>query len=107
MKTILIVGLLFSNLFFLSGIYVLSMTRAEAVTFLTKIAIARKPELADRPAESPFTDIDNTPQKDYIELAYAIGITAGTSETTFSPDVVTPLWQWAILYGKMIQVSRH
>ena len=105
MKTILIVTLIASNLFLLTGIRLLSMTRAEAVTLLTKIAIARKPELNSLPTENVFTDIYDLPaeQQRYIELARTIGITAGTSKTTFSPNEIAPFWQWSILYGKMIQ----
>ena len=91
------------------GLAMLHMTRAEAVIFLTKIALLRKPELASTPTEKVFADIENLPadQQHIIELARAIHITAGTTATTFSPYEITPLWQWAILYGKMVQVSRH
>ena len=107
MKILLITLLVISNLFYLSGIYLLSMTRADAVTLLTKLAIARKPELADTPVDSVFTDIGHlsAEQQHYIELARVIHITAGTTSTTFSPDEVAPFWQWAILYGKMVMVS--
>lgn len=60
-------------------------TRAQAVTFLWRAA--GSPEPQNR--ENPFTDVKTT---DYFckAVLWAVeeGITKGTSETTFSPDVV-------------------
>lgn len=72
-------------------------TRAQAVTFLWRAA--GSPEPANR--ENPFTDVKDT---DYFckAVLWAVeeGVTKGTSETTFSPDmmcsrahIVTFLWR--------------
>lgn len=72
-------------------------TRAQAVTFLWRAT--GSPEPANR--ENPFTDVKDT---DYFckAVLWAVeeGITTGTSETTFSPDmmcsrahIVTFLWR--------------
>jgi len=39
---------------------------------------------ADADAALPFTDV--TAQRGYIAIAYEIGMTTGTTETTFEPD---------------------
>ena len=54
--------------------------------------------------ETPhFTDIsDCTPEQILnIEQAFELGFTAGTGNTTFSPNARTWDWQWMIFVGKM------
>jgi hypothetical protein len=113
MKTIL-VGLIIVGLFNLflggAGLALLSLNRAESVSLLMNYAIMVKPELKNIPGDSAFTDLSGLTQEQVrnIEIAKALKITAGTSETTFSPLEITPLWQWAILYGKTVQaINTH
>jgi hypothetical protein len=56
---------------------------------------------------TPFTDIENlTPlQFTSIEKLYGLHITAGTTATTFSPDLKTSLYQWFLFVGKALMVS--
>lgn len=58
-------------------------TRAEIVSFLWRAAGSPEP----KSASSPFTDVDSSAYY-YKAVMWAVeeGITAGTSETTFSPD---------------------
>jgi hypothetical protein len=71
-----------------------------------KWAIWRIPALQNTPTSMIFNDIGSLGIQDQklIEQAHALGITAGTTQTTFSPNENTPFWQWAILYGKTQQV---
>ncbi len=72
-------------------------TRAEAVTFLWRFAGC--PEVKD--AENPFTDVtDGDWYADAVRWAVKEGVTKGTSEDTFSPEltctrgqIVTLLWR--------------
>ncbi len=49
----------------------------------------------------PFTDIDGLPE---VCEAWEIGITAGTSATTFSPDDKLEPYQSFIIIGKLMMV---
>lgn len=110
MKLVLIVLLVLSILdagVLVAGITALSMNRADAVVLLTKWAISRIPALANTPiGESHFTDIESlsSSKQETIELAYALGITTGTGDGIFNPTLKTPLWQWALLYGRTEQI---
>ena len=72
-------------------------TRAQAVTFLWRAAGSRAP----RSAEMPFADVPaGSYYYDAVLWAVESGITVGTTETTFSPDmtcsrgqIVTFLWR--------------
>ncbi len=72
-------------------------TRAQIVTFLWRMA--NKPEV--NMVALPFTDVPaDAYYAEAVEYAYYFGITAGTSETTFSPDayctrgqIVSFLWR--------------
>jgi hypothetical protein len=89
------------------GLVALNMSRADAVVLLTKWAISRMPALANTPiSESHFTDIESlsSSKQETIELAYALGITTGTGDGIFNPTLKTPLWQWALLYGRTEQI---
>lgn len=113
MKTILIVSLIvmlgIASTAIIFGAYCFTRSRAQTVEILTQYALSRAPELKNTPVTPTFTDIAHLSiyQQQIIELARAIGITAGTTSTTFSPDEITPFWQWSILYGKAVMVSRH
>jgi hypothetical protein len=54
---------------------------------------------APLPAANPFTDTGS----EAIQKAFALGITNGTSATTFSPDATISREQVATLYGRTIQ----
>lgn len=64
-----------------------TLTRAEAVTLLIRLAGLEESALAGEAPASPFTDVPDwaTP---YVDMAYAVGMTTGTSATTFSPDAL-------------------
>jgi hypothetical protein len=57
---------------------------------------------------TPFTDLGMcTPeQKLAIGQAYNLGITAGTTATTFSPDKETELYQWLLFAGKTLMLTQ-
>ena len=55
---------------------------------------------APLPAFNPFTDTDS----EAIRKAYALGITNGTSESTFSPDATISREQVATLFGRTIRL---
>ena len=52
------------------------------------------------PAECPFTDAGGN---DAILKMYGLGITAGTSATTYSPDAPLKLYQALLFAGKTLQ----
>lgn len=59
------------------------LTRAQAVTFIVKLAGFPTME----PVHQSFNDVSPGDWSfPYVETAYAAGLTAGTSRTTFSPD---------------------
>jgi hypothetical protein len=53
---------------------------------------------------TPFEDIGSLSQKEQSSISklYGLGITAGTSATTFSPQSKTQIYQWLIFVGKLI-----
>ncbi|MCD7947520.1 MAG: S-layer homology domain-containing protein [Oscillospiraceae bacterium] len=67
------------------------MTRAMFVTVLYRMAGA--PSVS---AQTPFTDLTQDWYRDAVAWAVEYGITSGTSETTFSPDVDVTLEQAAV-----------
>jgi len=53
---------------------------------------------------TPFEDTNNLSPKEQSSISklYGLGITAGTSATTFSPQSKTQFYQWLIFVGKLI-----
>jgi len=56
------------------------------------------------PAGEHFQDISGLAEREAIEQAYALGITAGTGADTFSPESKMRGWQWLIFIGKAIML---
>jgi len=52
----------------------------------------------------PFTDIDDLPPAQWVAVSklYNLGLTAGTSPTTYGPHERTKLYQWFIFIGKLL-----
>lgn len=88
---ILVVILLIAALYFTA----VNTNRSNAVTFVVSFYPG------EVPVSCPFTDIVDDPNRDAICKAYALGITAGYSDTIFGPNDKTPLWQWFIFFGKL------
>ena len=61
------------------------VTRGEMAEMLVRaLGLKSSAAMAEQVCSLPFTDV--TQRKGYIAVAYAIGMTKGTSETTFAPD---------------------
>lgn len=69
-----------------------SLTRAEAITMVVRF-LGSENEARQKKYESPFTDVPEW-AKDYIGYAYEKGITQGTGNNEFSPDVPIPMNQY-------------
>ena len=61
-----------------------AITRREMAVMLVRALGLGELAKADANAALPFTDV--TAQRGYIAIAYEIGMTTGTTETTFEPD---------------------
>ena len=73
------------------------ITRREMAVMLVRALGLGELAKADADAALPFTDV--TAQRGYIAIAYEIGMTTGTTETTFEPDgtaapdaIAEPVW---------------
>ena len=55
---------------------------------------------------TPFTDVSDA-DKNTVAKAYGLGITAGTSETTFSPNDKTEPYQAFLFAGRTIQAINN
>lgn len=80
-------------------LWLINTSRSDAVDLLIAHYVSAGKPLPTTDG-CPFTDIAGDPHEEEICQAWALKITVGTSATTFSPSEKTPLWQWAILWGK-------
>ena len=58
------------------------------------------------PDESPFTDLAGYPVevRAAVDVLVTLGITTGTTDTTFSPEAELPRWQMALFLARVIDV---
>ncbi len=89
MKIIILVSLIIFSLVF-------PMTRIQFVDKIVDIYEAENGEI--QYTDCPFVDGDNISCK-----AFAIGLTAGTSSTTFSPNDKIEPYQAFLIVGKLLQ----
>lgn len=56
--------------------------------------------------QSPFTDLAEYPDEvqDAVDVLVTLGITTGTTDSTFSPEVELPRWQMALFLARLIEV---
>lgn len=81
-----------------------SCTRAQVVQMIYNLA--KRPDTDDM--EMPFTDVpDNTWYTDAVNWAFHAGVTAGTSETTFSPNQVCTRAQIVQMLWRMYGVEKE
>lgn len=107
---------------FISNFAFNAVTEAEdataAETASRAVLVGKIHEFAGKPsaaAPAPFTDVDpDSPYAAAIDWAYMVGITNGTSATTFEPDAaltreqaVTMLWRCAKLVGIDVSVGEN
>lgn len=90
MKTLICIVLLFGALIF-------GITRGEFVGFMVDMYESAKGEIVV--TDCPFVDSNDFPQ---ACKAWAVGITAGTSPTTFSPFDMTKPYQAFLFIGKTL-----
>jgi hypothetical protein len=74
------------------------VTRKEFAHVAVKLFEKLSGTEATKPANNPFTDTDD----EEVLKAYQIGITAGTSETTFSPDSLITREQMATMMARAL-----
>ena len=79
------------------------LTRAEAVTMIVRLLGAEKEALANK-YEHPFTDVPEWASS-YVGYAYKNGITKGTGETEFSPDVPIEMNQYLTFLLRVLGYS--
>ena len=82
------------------------ITRGEMAEILVRaLGLKGAAKLADSASTLPFTDVAEG--RGYIAVAYAIGMTKGTSDTTFSPDATATRAQAAACWcGSMKSWAR-
>lgn len=79
-----------------------NLPRRTAVQMVVTVYAALGGELPA--AGHHFTDIAGLAEQQVIEQAWQLGITAGTSGDTFSPESKAHGWQWLIFIGKAIML---
>lgn len=78
------------------------ITRGEMAEILVRaLGLKGAAKLADSASALPFTDV--TEGRGYISVAYAIGMTKGTSDTTFSPDATATRAQAAAMLVRIYE----
>lgn len=78
------------------------ITRGEMAEILVRaLGLGGAAALAEKYASLPFTDV--TEGKGYISVAYDIGMTRGTSATTFGPDVTATRAQAAAMLVRIYE----
>ena len=75
-----------------------SFPRLDFAAVAVKLYEALTGKKAEPVKENPFTDTDD----EYVLKAYAVGITNGTSETTFTPDVEITREQMATMLTRAL-----
>ena len=82
-----------------------SVTRWQMAIFLTRLLEASGVPLPDATGEVPFGDLTGYSGDALvaIEQLYRIGISTGTSTTTYSPGEALPRWQMAIFLARAIE----
>lgn len=78
------------------------ITRGEMAEILVRaLGLGGAAALAEKYASLPFTDV--TEGKGYISVAYDIGMTRGTSDTTYGPDVTATRAQAAAMLVRIYE----
>ena len=78
------------------------ITRGEMAEILVRaLGLKGAAKLAESASTLPFTDV--TEGRGYIAVAYAIGMTKGTSDTTFSPDATATRAQAAAMLVRIYE----
>lgn len=78
------------------------ITRGEMAEILVRaLGLKGAAKLADSASTLPFTDVAEG--RGYIAVAYAIGMTKGTSDTTFSPDATATRAQAAAMLVRIYE----
>lgn len=78
------------------------ITRGEMAEMLVRaLGLRGAAELCEKKAALPFTDV--TSRKGYIIVAYDIGMTKGTSATTFGPDLTATRGQAAAMLARIYE----
>ena len=78
-----------------------AVTRRQVAAFMGRIAAILGTGCPASPDPIPFTDIDQSSYAyDHVRCLYALGITGGTSATTYSPDQVVSRDMVATLLGR-------
>ena len=78
------------------------VSRQQAASFLARLYRAMRGD--DPPVvETPFTDLDQASEshRDNIGRIYGLGITSGTTDTTFSPDACVPRGRMATFLARL------
>lgn len=79
------------------------VTRRQMAAFLSRLLLLLHPGM-EPGGEHPFTDIDLEGYAEpHIALIYALGITTGTTATTYSPGDVVTREQMAAFLGRLIR----
>ena len=83
-----------------------AITRGEMAEMLVRaLGLGGAAALAEQSAALPFTDV--TAGRGYISVAYDIGMTKGTSATTFGPDVTATRAQAAAMLVRIYEKLRQ
>ena len=78
------------------------ITRGEMAEMLVRaLGLRGAAELCEKKAALPFTDV--TARRGYITVAYDIGMTKGTSATTFGPDLTATRGQAAAMLARIYE----
>ena len=78
------------------------ITRGEMAEMLVRaLGLRGAAELCEKKAALPFTDV--TERKGYITVAYDIGMTKGTSATTFGPNLTATRGQAAAMLARIYE----
>lgn len=78
------------------------ITRGEMAEMLVRaLGLRGAAELCEKKAALPFTDV--TTRRGYITVAYDIGMTKGTSATTFGPDLTATRGQAAAMLARIYE----
>lgn len=78
------------------------ITRGEMAEMLVRaLGLQGAAQLCEKKATLPFTDV--TERKGYITVAYDIGMTKGTSATTFGPDLTATRGQAAAMLARIYE----
>ena len=79
-----------------------AITRGEMAEMLVRaLGLRGAAELCEKKAALPFTDV--TERKGYITVAYDIGMTKGTSATTFGPNLTATRGQAAAMLARIYE----